>query len=408
MNMLFTETLKRSSPLTAMDFKPFLMEGVEHLTEDDIVVDDLHAMLTDFTASIDDLENDDLAECLEAYADDEEEQQSLAEILCTLTERATGSASDASIKQFLSVFGASRKGTITSVGAYGGVPAGSDGTKSFLKSLVVLKNPYLHLSNEKSFTAADVRVFERSKNRYGVPPDADYNATKPSPGDSPYPLANFLQNVSVKAEAYTPVDSIGMNHKMHWRVLDNLTGTYCTKMIEKSQACEIAAGLNNEYALVLAEEIEAGQFYDASHTQHPLHPVCQRHHFAYSHSAHTEKGDVRHTWEHTKHRQHEINSNAGSTHWEHRVGLQRSHTGDGTRELVRHLEGLHLNEWMQVRGSVIIEDSLNQPLNPAYLAAMPKKKDVVQSNYRSPAWKEDGTDARDAKTNLLLLEKGGN
>ena len=95
MNMLFTETLKRSSPLTAMDSKPFLMEGVEHLTEDDIVVDDLHAMLTDFTASIDDLENDDLAECLEAYADDEEEQQSLAEILCTLTERATGSASDA-------------------------------------------------------------------------------------------------------------------------------------------------------------------------------------------------------------------------------------------------------------------------------------------------------------------------
>lgn len=95
--------------------------------------------------------------------------------------------------------GAPGKSQSATVHAYGGVPAGSEGIRRFMDDLKVWRHAnYGGASNDRSFSAADVKVFDRQKANYGHAPDPNYNATKPANGDSPYPLQNPRLNVSVK------------------------------------------------------------------------------------------------------------------------------------------------------------------------------------------------------------------
>jgi hypothetical protein len=353
-------------------------------SDDDDTYEEVQAALQLFAEYMEDNFDNDLSEAwtafTAAYGIDDEDAQYLGECLTESTKAAYGNFEDASVIHFLKQLAQPLKSTTRYPNQSGMTPLKNEtGIKAFLKQLPIssIADPF----GNRSFSADKYTAFDRQKNRMGVNYSVanDYNSQK----NRYAPLANPRLNVST--EAFAAVDSQGQGFRHQYKVVNLITNEYVSKQMDKSQAEEIAKGLNNEFAQMLDENgligettiqnpNTSGQGYDADHVNHPLHNTCVKHGFAYSHSTPIHQRDssviTHHTWAHGEHR---VGAYADDDGWQSKTSTASGHSteGHGAGALDKHLQGkvsrYKLNKGEQIAGlpSLAIEESLFTPLDPS-------------------------------------------
>ena len=257
MTLLFEKTLEQSTP-----FKTSLLceeEQIEEAEDNDDVNDFVFEALTAFAQAVDDEVLEKSSEYnLEGTLDDfcswqefdEDTIDLLKGCLVAVSKEAFGEGTDEDIRSTLRILRTTPATTYTTPNKSGLQPLpGETGARAFFKQLRVAKHADSY-GNDDVFQAKDVKVFDRAKFRYGNP-YADFNNQK----STQTALKSPTLNVTMK-EAFCAVDSVGMNIKTQWRVLNKLTGNYITKQFDRTQAEELASDLNAEYRRVLLGEIE--------------------------------------------------------------------------------------------------------------------------------------------------------
>ncbi len=181
----------------------------------------------------------------------EDDCEVLNEVLSSVAAQAYGEASDENIRSTLKILATTPGSTETTPNKSGMTPLpGEKSAKRFLDQLKTIKHNDA-FGNDKAFSADSYKAFDREANRMGY----NYSAKNDFNNQSPRrPLSNPTINVDTNNKAFEAVDSIGIGAQTHWRVVNHLTNEYVTRQIDKTQAEEIAAGLNQEYEQVLAEE----------------------------------------------------------------------------------------------------------------------------------------------------------
>lgn len=244
MSLLFEQRVRATTP--------GLLEGSDSplLLEDGAAA--IAAIFTEFSAGMDAYE--DLEEAFDSFMDhcefDANTRQFLANTLIETVSRETnGRVEDDDIKSFLKSLARFPKSTKTTPNEIGLTPlAGEHGTKAFLKTLVIQKHdePF----GNDAFNANRYKAFDRLAHRFGknYDPDDDYNNQRPS-----RPLASPTLNVDTNNRAFEAVDSVGMNARTHWRVVNTLTGDYVTNQIEKTVAEHIADEINREFVALVQQ-----------------------------------------------------------------------------------------------------------------------------------------------------------
>jgi hypothetical protein len=228
-----------SGELTGSDFA--LTE--EALRED---TEDLLGLLEKFSVNLAD--TDDLEEHFNAFVDINELPETEAEFLETALIEATQNvfgkhATDARVKAFLKTL-SKQPGITKTTPNKSGMTAAESGIRKFLASLTVDKHDDTY--GNRGIDAANYKQFNRhGKNNYGHD-NVEFNL-QPN-----RPLVNPRFNVSVR-EAFAAVDSVGMGMNHQYKVVNVLTGEYVSRMINKDVAEEIAADLNNDFAVALQE-----------------------------------------------------------------------------------------------------------------------------------------------------------
>jgi hypothetical protein len=159
--------------------------------------------------------------------------------------------------------------------------SGETGTRAFLKNLPVDAHPDPY--GNEGFSADKYKAFDREKNRFGCNYSAknDYNNRSPD-----YPLQNPILNVNTsRSNVYEAIDSVGMGIKVHYRVLNKLTNEYVTHKIEKDQAEQIAADLNNQmHKQSLDEAVSRKDFRTVSNVVRAIESPQKRQEFADHHA----------------------------------------------------------------------------------------------------------------------------
>jgi hypothetical protein len=340
--LLFSKHLEQTKLLRESS-TPFLDEEIETLE---------NTVRTFAESYLNEPDDIDLGEFFESFVQYQEYSQweaaILEGILIEATELATGEdATDENVKLFLESFVAQLakpfpKATKTSPNREGLTPLeGEGGVKKFLRSLTVFKYPDPY-GNDDSFSAKDVKVYDRVANRHGHPYSAanDWNNQKPD-----WPLANPILNVQGEGRAFEAVDSVGVGALIHWRVKNNLTGQYVTRQIHRESAIQIAAELNQDFLTSLHESIEdpntSGQGHDPDHAGHALHATPVKNGWKYSHSTPIHQRDggvsIHHTW---KRGDHNVGAYHSSENWEtHKGGSGHFTRGQGAAALDKHLKG---------------------------------------------------------------------
>jgi hypothetical protein len=224
--------------------------------------------------------------------------------------------------------------------------AGETGTKAFLKKLPVDAHPDPY--GNEGFSADKYKAFDRETNRFGYNYTAknDYNNQS-----SDYPLQNPILNVNTsRSNVYEAIDSVGMGIKVHYRVLNKLTNEYVTHKIEKDQAEQIAADLNNQmHKQSLDEAVSRKDFRQVSNIVRAIEDPKKRQEFADHHAAIFSK------------------QNANFSH-------QKWHQACGTTCPSK----LH-QEAAKPIPSVPLQENLFKPLNPAYAEYINKSVNPANS-----------------------------
>jgi hypothetical protein len=240
-NPLFEQHLQATMPGTLKGSDTALLDEESN---------DLIEVFKLFASGID--EGADLGDAFDGFCEYFELEPSQAEYfsdaLGAVTEDVYGEATDEAVRSFLDDLNRPYpKANETSPNKDGMTPLpGELAIKRFLKSLTVQDNPDPY--GNQGFSASKYKAFNRSANRYGVDYsyDNDFNNQKPS-----CPLANPILNVAFEA-----VDSVGINAKNHWKVVNTLTGEYVTRQMTKEEAVQIATDLNDDF---IAEVEQLGQ-----------------------------------------------------------------------------------------------------------------------------------------------------
>jgi hypothetical protein len=219
--------------------------GIEPLSEGEIAADQIEELIRFFAEGIDpdtSLE-DNVQQFSEHMELDDEDSETFIGLLNDLLESAEVQDEDTAKSFLASLAKPYPKAERRYPNQEGMTPlSGETGTRAFLKNLPVDAHPDPY--GNEGFSADKYKAFDREKNRFGCNYSAknDYNNRSPD-----YPLQNPILNVNTsRSNVYEAIDSVGMGIKVHYRVLNKLTNEYVTHKIEKDQAEQIAADLNNQ------------------------------------------------------------------------------------------------------------------------------------------------------------------
>jgi hypothetical protein len=243
--------------------------------------------ITGFAQSLETVEDwTDLGESWALWCELNELSEDAIEVLqntmIEASEQAYGGAEDHQIKSLLKILAQPfPKAGSTTPNKEGMTPeAGETSTRGFLKQLKVAAHPDPYGNDY----LGGVKAYDREANRHGYNYSYknDFNNQRPT-----WPLANPSLNVNTGAtdesRVFEAIDAVGIGAKVHYRVVNKLTGEYVTRNMHQEQAEEIAADLNRK-TQDLHEGVSRKHFEQVAATVKAIEDPQRRQHFADHHA----------------------------------------------------------------------------------------------------------------------------